>query len=269
MRQVRDDEDCVGREPVSVTSVLMGLSMVAAIIVTGAAWMGGSLSKMESRLANGADATARAVGLGVDHVAIVGLDHDPALHEAVRAAAMIEPGENMFRADPYVIRRRIEATRKVAGVRVHRLWPDQVMILADPAEPTALWSDGRRWAVIDGLGREMPGVDAADHRGLPRTAGAGGREAAPALAGVLADWPELAAGVRYAERVAGDRWDLHLATGARVHLPGDARMAEALARLAALAGGRAWQSAALTGIDLRHGDRVFLTPAAEGPHGDA
>lgn len=269
MRPVRDDEDFGGREPVSVTSVLMGLSMVAAIIVTGAAWMGGSLSKMESRLANVADATARSVGLGVDHVAIVGLDHDPALFEEVRAAAMIEPGENMFRADPHVIRRRIEATRKVAGVRVHRLWPDQVMILADPAEPTALWSDGRRWAVIDAMGREMPGVDPAGHSSLPRTAGAGAPDAAPALAAALAEWPELAASVHYAERVAGRRWDLHLTSGARVHLPGDARLAGALARLSDLAGGRAFRSAGLAGIDLRHGSRVFLTPAAEAPHGDA
>lgn len=170
--------DEVTGEEVRVSSVLFGLVMLIAIVVALAAWMGGSMSQIENRFAGFMDDSARMAGVAVNEVAVLGLEQDPALQQEVRDAAMIEPGENMFRADPYIIRRRVESTHKVLNVRVHRLWPDQVVIIADAAEPVALWHDGTEWTVVDGLGRVIPDEHADDHPDLVRIAGHGAPEAA-------------------------------------------------------------------------------------------
>jgi cell division protein FtsQ len=183
--------DEVTGEEVRVSSVIFGIVMLVAILVATAAWMGGSLSQIGSRFGGFVDDGARVVGLDVKDVAVMGLEDNPVLADEVRAAAMIEPGENMFRADPHLIRSRVEATHKVLNVRVHRLWPGQVVILADAAEPVALWHDGRQWQVVDGLGRVLPGARAEDHPELLRLAGKGAPEAAPLLTAALAAAPDI------------------------------------------------------------------------------
>ena len=147
-------------ERTQISSVIFGLVMVVAMIVAGAAMLGGSLSQIGKRWGSAMDGASRSIGLSVDTVEVIGLEHVPAVARQIKAAAMIEPGENMFRADPHTIRRRVEDTRLVAKVRVYRLWPDTVMIYAHAAEPTALWNDGERWTVVDSLGRLMPKVRA-------------------------------------------------------------------------------------------------------------
>lgn len=249
-------------EDVSIASVLFGLAMIVALIVAAAAFMGGSLSQVENRMANTTDAVARSVGIGVATVRVVGLENDPLVESDVRSAAMIEPGENMFRADPHAIRARVEATRKVVNVRVHRLWPDQVVIMADPAEPLALLHTGNGWSVIDTLGRQMPEVSSADFAHLPRIAGVGAETAAIELLVHLDAVPGLAEDILYAERIAERRWDLHLRGGARAMLPRDADMGVALARLAELdAEVPAW-AARTRQVDLRSRSQVFVTPVS-------
>ena len=105
-------------ERTQISSVIFGLVMVVALIVAGAAMLGGSLSQVGQRFGSAMDGASRSVGLSVDTVEVIGLEHVPALARQVKASAMIEPGENMFRADPHIIRRRVEDTRLVTKVRV-------------------------------------------------------------------------------------------------------------------------------------------------------
>lgn len=254
-------------EDVSIVSVLFGLAMIVALIVAAAAFMGGSLSQVENRMANTTDALARSVGIGVTTVRVVGLERDPLVETDVRSAAMIEPGENMFRADPHAIRARVEATRKVVNVRVHRLWPDQVVIMADPAEPMALLRTSDGWGVIDMLGRQMPEVTPAEVADLPRVAGEDAESAAMELLVHLEPFPELAADLLYAERIASRRWDLHLRGGARAMMPRDGDLGAALARLAALDAQIPALAARTQQVDLRSRSQVFVTPAS-GPRAE-
>ena len=251
-------------EEIRVSSILFGLVMLIAIIVATAAWMGGSLSQIETRFGGFMDDTARMAGVSVNDVSVLGLEQNPALADDVRAAAMIEPGENMFRADPKLIRHRVEATRKVLNVRVHRLWPGQIVIIADAAEPVALWHDGKEWTVVDGLGRILPDANADDHKTLVRLAGRGAPLAAPALVKALKDAPEVAARLAIATRVADRRWDVRLVNGATVRLPEDTGMENALARLTKLQTRTALLQRPVTMIDLRNKGRVYLSPALEG-----
>jgi len=252
--------DEVTGEEVRVSSVLFGLVMLVAIVVALAAWMGGSMSQIENRFAGFMDDTARMTGVAVNEVAVIGLEQDPALQQEIRAAAMIEPGENMFRADPYIIRRRVEGTHKVLNVRVHRLWPDQVVIIADAAEPVALWHDGTEWTVVDGLGRVIPDERAEDHQKLVRIAGRGAPEAAPALVMALADAPVVSGDLAIATRINDRRWDMRLISGATVRLPEDVKLTAALDRLTELQGRTALMQRPLKMIDLRNAGRVYLDP---------
>lgn len=249
-------------EETRVSSVLFGIVLLIAILVATAAWMGGSMSQIGARFGGFMDDTARVAGIAVNDVAVFGLERHPALADEVRAAAMIEPGENMFRADPYLIQRRVEATRKVLNVRVHRLWPGQIVILADAAEPVALWHDGAAWQVVDGLGRVLPGASAEDHPALIRLAGIGAPDAAPQLAEALAASPDISNRVAIATRVANRRWDMRLISGVTVRLPEDDFLTEALDRLGRLQVRTALTQRPLEMIDLRSHGRVYLKATA-------
>jgi cell division protein FtsQ len=209
------------------------------------------------------DDTARLAGVDVRSVSVIGLELNPALADEVRAAAMIEPGENMFRADPYVIRRRVEATKNVLNVRVHRLWPGQVVILAEAAEPVALWHDGRDWKVVDGLGRILPDAKADDHGHLLRLAGLGAPEAAPQLTRALAAAPDISDRVAVATRVGERRWDMRFVSGVTVRLPEDEALEPAMDRLAKLQVRTALTQRPLDMIDLRSRGRVYLRVSEE------
>ncbi|MEL6829133.1 MAG: cell division protein FtsQ/DivIB [Pseudomonadota bacterium] len=242
----------------SLSSIAFGIGMVVAIIVAGAALFGGSLSKAEQRWASALDGTARSVGLAVEGVEVIGLEHMPELARQVRDAAMIVPGENMFRADPYLIQHRIERTRLVANVRVYRLWPDTVMIRADAAKPTAHWFDGDTWQLVDSFGRTLPQDDQFDTTGLLQTQGDGAAQAVPALHQALFDHPQLRAQFAVVERVGSRRWDVRLQDGATVILPEDPRLPFALTQLAALLASGPAALTEINRIDLRLPDRPTL-----------
>lgn len=260
-----DDDDF--EEEVRVSSVIFGLMMVTALIVAAAAWMGGSLSKVEMRFANALDGAARTVGLSVDHISVVGVEGE--LASAVRLAAMVEPGENMFRADPHLIKRRVESTRRVVNVSVYRLWPDQIQIYAYPAQPVALWSDGERWAVIDSLGRQMRGIEAARYAYLPKLAGEGGDKAAPELANALAQTPDLVPRIELAQRIEARRWDLTFSNGVTVRLPIDEDMPEALNRLASYQLNENILDRSIGRVDLRIPGRVYIEPVPRAEKSEA
>ena len=255
-------DDMTGEE-VRVSSVLYGLAMLIAIVVAMAAWMGGSMAQIENRFAGFMDDTARIVGVSVNDVSVLGLEQDPTLAADIRAAAMIEPGENMFRADPHLIRRRVEGTRKVLNVRVHRLWPDQVVIIADAAKPVAIWHDGQEWQVVDGLGRILPDEHVDDYTHLIRLAGRGGSKAAPDLVAALADVPDVSPRVAIATRVNERRWDLRLVSGAVIRLPEDINLRRALDDLATLQVRTALMERPVSTIDLRNEGRIYLAPSDE------
>jgi len=246
-------------EEIRVSSVLFGLAILTALIVAAAAWMGGSLSQMERRVGNFMDSSARSLGLAVEYVSVEGVPEEVA--QQVRFAALVEPGENMFRADPYAIRKRIEDTRTVVNVQVHRFWPDHILILADAVQPVALWKTGAEWEVVDGLGRVIPDPDARLRKDeLLRVAGAGGDVAAPQLVEAFAEFPKLAKRVVLARRMADERWDVQFDTGIVVRLPRDEMMAPAVRRLAFMERDNQMLARPLEAIDLRHADQIFLTP---------
>lgn len=256
----KDPDYDVYEERTQVSSVIFGLVMVVAIIVAGAALLGGSLSQAGKRWGNAMDGVSRSLGLSVASVEVVGLEHVPPVARKVIDAAMIEEGENMFRADPHLIRGRVEATRLVTNVRVYRLWPDTVMIRADAVQASALWYDGEVWQVVDNLGQVMPRARVEDHIGLIETAGTGAPESLGKLQTALAFIRPLRDEVSLARRVADRRWELDLKSGATLKLPVDEKLSEGLNSLARLNAQGELLRRHVADIDARVPGRVFLKP---------
>lgn len=247
-------------ETVDASSVIFGLVMVFAVIVAGAALMGGSLSKVGNRVTGTMDGAASALGLAVSDVQIVGLEADASLANMVGRLSEVEAGDNMFRADPHKIRRRILATGQVTDARVYRLWPDQILIHASPAEPVALWHDGESWKVVDSLGRIMQGLPAEHYPELVRVSGAEAPAGVPALTRALAANKDVAARVSYAQRVSARRWDIKLKSGTTIRLPADQSIDRAALELAELEADSSLTRRDIERIDLRVPGKTFLKP---------
>ena len=247
-------------ETVDASSVVFGLVMVLAVIVAGAALMGGSLSKVGDRFSGTMDGVASTLGFAVSDVKVVGLEEDPGLERLVSRMAEVEPGENIFRADPHVVRRRILSTGQVTEARVYRLWPNQILIHASPAEPVALWHNGESWKVVDSLGRVVDSLAAQDYPDLVRIAGREAPEGTPALMRALGRHDALEAQLSYAQRVSTRRWDLKLRNGVTVQLPSDGRIDRAAIELADLDRQTGLTDRPVARIDLRVPGKAYLKP---------
>jgi cell division protein FtsQ len=242
-------------------SIVTGLIMVMAVIVAGAALMGGSLSKVNSGVSGVFDNMATGMGFGVADVRVVGLESSPERARLVASLSDVQTGDNMFGADPHTIRRRILSTGQVTEARVYRLWPNQILIHTSPARAAAVWHDGEAWKVIDAAGRTMEGLDAADYADLFRLSGASAPKGVPALLYFLAGVDDLAGQISYAERVSERRWNLRLRSGLLIELPADASVSRAAAELNAANATSSLTHRTLDRIDLRVAGRTFLKPS--------
>ena len=241
-------------------SIVTGLVMVLAVIVAGAALMGGSMSRVNTGVTDAVDNVAASLGFAVADVRVVGLEHNPERARLVEALSEVETGDNMFRSDPHRIRGRILSTGQVTEARVYRLWPNQILIHTSPARAAAVWHDGDAWQVIDTQGRIMEGMNARDYTDLFRLSGADAPAGVPALLGFLAQTDGLAAEVSYAERVSARRWNIKLRSGMLILLPADAGVSRAAGELMTLNASSDVIRRPLARLDLRVAGRTFLKP---------
>lgn len=235
-----------------------GTIVTGAVMVTAASWMGGSLGAFGTRLGSGFNVIMKSAGLSVTKVVVPGLDD--VLTKRVLTAANVRIGENMFGADPYVIKRRVEKIEAIGSVKVFRMWPGQISIIADPRDPVALWRTDGDWRVIDQKGRSFANVDPKQFMNLPRIEGASAAEAANGLLAALEKYPNLKVRMDMATRVSARRWNLHFKSGTEVVLPEDARMGEAFAKLNLLDAQHRVLDMPVARIDARHPERFALRP---------
>jgi cell division protein FtsQ len=242
----------------------LGTIICGAAMLAIAAWMGGSLGAFGKNFQNGIDVIFRSAGLSIEKIEVIGLD--PLVEERAREMAGIHVGGNMMGADPYAIKQRVEKLDAVSGVKVHRFWPDRIMIIADPREPIALWQgEGDSWRVIDQRGRTFAEADPQQYLHLPRIVGQDASGAAATLVTAMSDFPDLSARMETAYRISGRRWDVKFRDGAEVALPEDAQLVEALGALNLMQARTAVLDLPVTRIDARHPERFALRPVAGAP----
>jgi cell division protein FtsQ len=256
-----------------VATYALGTVVCGATMLTLAMWMGGSLGAFGRNFQNGVDVIFRAAGLSITKINVIGLD--PLVETKAREVAGVHVGGNILMADPYAIKKNVEQLEAVSGVKVHRFWPDQVTIIADPREPIALWrqegEDG--WKVIDQRGRTFAQASADQYLHLPRIVGQDAAKSAATLVTAMGEYPDLAGRMETAFRVGGRRWDVKFRNGADVALPDDERLVEALGALNLMQARSRVLDLPVTRIDARHPERFALRPMAGVPddpsHGGA
>jgi cell division protein FtsQ len=242
----------------------LGTIICGAAMLALAAWMGGSLGAFGNRFGNGVDVISRSAGLSIKQINVVGLD--PLVEEKARQVAGVHIGGNILTADPYTIKQRVEKLEAVSGVKVHRFWPNQITIIADPREPIALWQgEGDDWRVIDQRGRTFAEVDPQQYLHLPRLVGPDAAASAATLVTAMAEYPDLAARMETAYRVGGRRWDVKFRAGANVALPEDVKLVEALGALNMMQARTRVLDLPVTRIDARHPERFALRPTPGAP----
>lgn len=247
-----------------IATYALGTIICGAAMLTLAAWMGGSLGAFGKRFASGVDVIFASAGLSIRQVTVVGLD--PLVEEKAREVADVHIGDNILNADPYAIKQRVEKLDAVSGVKVHRFWPDQITIIADPREPIALWQgEGGDWRVIDQRGRTFAEADPEKYLHLPRIVGQDAASSAATLVTAMAEYPDLSARVERAYRIGGRRWDVKFRDGADVAFPEDAKLVEALGALNLMQARSRVLDLPVKRIDARHPERFALQPTPGAP----
>ncbi len=261
---VRPAGSDIGRLREKAATYAFGTIVCGAAMVALAAWMGGSLGAFGQRLDNGVTVIMRSAGLAVENVQVLPA-LDPVVEARVLEAAGVSVGDNMFAADPHIIRKRIEELDAIGAVSVYRLWPDQVTITADPREPVALWEHDGEWRVIDQRGRSFAQASPGDFMHLPRVTGQDGGSAAAGLLATISEYPDLANRVETARRIGSRRWDVTFKGGVQLVLPEDGQMKEALAAVNLMHAHNRLLDLPVARVDARHPDRLAIRPLPGSP----
>lgn len=196
-------------------------------------------------------------GLRVDQVYVKGRHY--AGKEALEAALAAPQGSSILALDLVDMRARIEKIPEVRRARVSRQWPSKLHVVIEERQPAVIWQHAGKQVLMD---KEGVSLDAAKYSGadtLMVAVGADAPKHVPELLKVLSSEPVLARDVKAAVRVGERRWNLLTKGNVTVMLPEDGAQ-RAWKRFAHLVKNEALLTHALSAVDMRLSDRVFITP---------
>lgn len=245
-------------------TVLLAVGGVAVGLSAAAGWASQAV-RLEDRIAafkgNALSASAN-FGLTLQEVVVTGRKETD--RSALLVALGQKRGDTILTFDVDEARARIEALPWVKSAQVERAFPETVRVSIIERKPLAIWQNEGRLELIDTEGNPIRTGDLRRFRQLPIVVGPDAAEHAPALFQLVAGYPEIAARVTDAVRVAGRRWNLRLDEQTEISLP-EEQPVEALQRLDRLERDSSLLERDIIGVDLRYGDRIVvrLAPGAE------
>lgn len=261
---------------------LAGGALVAVIVLAVALRGHGPEGDSLAPRAAWASALSARLGFRVRTVTVEGRGNTP--EPLLRAAIGVTPGDPILGVSLAAMRARLESLAWVQQAVVERHLPDTLVIRLTERRPFAVWQTQGRFTLIDRAGREVADEGVANFKTLPLVVGADAPAHAAAILDLLDRYPDIRARLVAVVRIGGRRWNLRLANGADVLLPGG-HEAQALARLALLQNDHALLDRPFAAVDLRAPDRLILRPrpaagnrptdatpaksAAPTPHGEA
>jgi cell division protein FtsQ len=205
-------------------------AVVAALLIIGAA--SALAFKLPQRIGTAVGEQIGAAGFAVTRVELRGLNRlDPKI---ITKAALAEPSRAMPLIDLDAIRGRLMEFSWVKEARVHRRFPDTLVVEIEERSPAAVWQHNRQLQLIDGEGVALERVrpDALPQN-LPLVIGPGAQHRVSGLVALTEAAPQLRPQMAGATWIGGRRWDLRFKTGETVSLPeGDEAAAGALRRFA-------------------------------------
>jgi cell division protein FtsQ len=139
--------------------------------------------------------------------------------EALRGALQVKKGDNLLAADPWTIKRRLEALPWIRAATVERRYPSAMVVTLVERNPIARFRDRGATMLVDETGALIKVEPEKEHENLILLSGDGAPAAAAALLKLLEDDPALARRVVSAARLGQRRWDITFEGGAVLRLP--------------------------------------------------
>jgi cell division protein FtsQ len=222
---------------------------------------GGSTARETRPFIEEADKLAEQVGMGLAQVSLSG--HSMTSDRDIFDALDLTNARSMLRFDSLAARKRIEQLPWVKTAIINRVFPDNLYVEITERAPFAVWNRADRNVLIDETGRVLGAAPQRVWTELPRVAGEGAAEEAASVLQLVQGYPELAARLQEAIRVAERRWTLRLTDGTEIQLPTEDH-ANALARLMTDPIRSRLLDGSQANIDLRSADRLIVRPAPAG-----
>jgi cell division protein FtsQ len=235
---------------------------IGVLLLAGGSWQIYSLDLI-TRAGRAVDASVSkgmaSAGFRLNQIEVKGRHKTDATR--IKEAIGIAQGDSIFTSSLDDIRTNLEAIDTVRRATVERRLPDRLFIEIEERTPVAVWQNQQTLKVVDADGVVLTKEPPAEHRHLMVVVGEDAPRHLPELFRLLTAQASLAPEVTSAVRVGGRRWDLRLKNGIKVMLPED-EPADALRKLAAWKEEKKILEKAITAIDFRLKERVFirLTP---------
>ena len=201
------------------------LALIAAVVLVAL--------DLPNRLMTAAGEAIGRAGFTVKRVDVVGIanmDSGPVYRIALDQQSMAMP-----LVDVGAVRQRLLRYGWVKDARVSRRLPDTLVVDIVEREPSALWQDRGRLALIDSDGVVIDRVPVTQMPDLPLLIGPAANLRGRELNRLLAVAPTIHPQLVSAAWVSGRRWDLQLQTGETILLPeGEQAARSALSKFADL-----------------------------------
>lgn len=243
----------------------LGLALGLLAMLSGTAWLwqSGWFHDQAARLVEGGYRLTAEAGLKVEDLQVTGRQRTGT--EAILTAMAVKKGLPILRLDPEAVRAKLLALPWVKDAEVSRQLPDTVAVHLTERRPLAVWQLKGKFALIDGDGEVIPGMDVRSFAKLPLVVGDGAQQEAPRLLAMLHNEPALKRRVTAAVWVGSRRWQLQLDGGIDVHLP-ELDPAAAWTQLASIEREHGLLDRGVLTIDLRLPDRLLVrtVPTEEG-----
>lgn len=196
-------------------------------------------------------------GFSLQQVTIKGRKY--VAHDSLTKALNLTQGSSIFSIDLSALKQAVEAISEVRKVTIRRVLPSELQLTLYERTPAVIWQKKGQHILMDAEGVTLN----ADTYGNPQlplvVVGDDAPEQVAPLLALLKSEPSLMRDVRAAVRIGLRRWNLVLKNNVTVMLP-EVNPEAAWKRFAYLVKDKALLTHAISIVDLRLQDRVFITP---------
>lgn len=242
--------------------LIAGGAVVLAYGAFGVWWLDAndSVSKAQNVTSNYFWSVTANAGFKVNQIYLEGREHLPL--DALKAAMNVSQGDPILAVSLDAMHARIMQLPEVRNVTVRRTLPGALYVRVEERAPIALWQREGKYAVIDREGVVLKRDPAKVAQNMLLVVGDDAPKNMVQLMALLDAAPAMRADVESAVRVGERRWNIRLKQGMTVMLPEEEAM-DAWKKFVTLANSDRLLSKAITSVDLRIEDRVFVTPASQ------
>jgi cell division protein FtsQ len=232
--------------------------LVCAVIAAGlVAWRSNDLSALRVALPPLIEQAWISAGFGLDEVTVSG--HRFTADADIFDALDLPHVKTITALDATRVQAQLQRLPWVESATIARVYPGRAHVHVTERAAFAVWVREQTGVLIDSAGRTLSAVGLSDAPGLPRIAGEGAPEAAPALFATLNHFEAIRSRLVVAQRVTMRRWSLMLTNGIRLELPSEGE-ATAMSDLLKDDAGRSLLARPNVIIDLRSRSQIAWRP---------